>query len=79
VTISDRNQKGIGTNGSEYNANPAAGIAANGAENQVWFTEINPGNEVTGIVVYDLPQGVELARVELHDSAFSGGTTVDLK
>jgi uncharacterized protein DUF4352 len=78
-TLFDRDQKGFGTNGLEYAANSAAGIAANDTDSQVWVTEINPGNELTGAVVYDLPDGVELAEVEVHDSALSGGVTVDLK
>lgn len=78
-TLFDRDQKGFGTNGSEYGANSAAGISANDTDSQVWITQINPGNQLTGIVVYDLPEGVELAQVELHDSTTSGGVTVDLK
>jgi hypothetical protein len=78
-TLFDRDQKGFGTNGSEYGANSAAGISANDTDSQVWVTQINPGNKLTGIVVYDLPQGVELAQVELHDSTLSEGVTVDLK
>lgn len=78
-TMFDRDQKGFGTNGLEYGANSAAGIAANDTGSQVWVTDINPGNELTGVVVYDLPKGVELAQVELHDSTPSDGVTVDLK
>lgn len=78
-TLFDRDQKGLGTNGSEYGANSAAGISANDIDRQVWATQINPGNEMTGIVVYDLPDGVELAQVELHDTTTSSGVTVDLK
>lgn len=78
-TLFDRYQQGLGTNGLVYGANSAAGIAANDTGSQVWVTEINPGNELTGVVVYDLPKGVELARVELNDSTLSHGATVDLK
>jgi len=78
-TLFDRYQKGLGTNGLVYGANSAAGIAANDTDSQVWVTEINPGNQLTGVVVYDLPQGVELAQVELNDSTLSAGATVDLK
>jgi len=78
-TLSDSDQKGKGTNGSEYSSDTVASTYANDVNNQVWQTEINPGNEVTGVVVYDLPDGVDLAQLELHDSAFSDGVTVDLK
>lgn len=78
-TMSDGAQKGYGSNGSQYGTNSAAGLYANGANNQVWLTEINPGNEVTGTIVYDLPHGVELAQLELHDSLTSAGVKVDLR
>lgn len=29
-------------------------------------------------VVFDIPKKVKLSALELHDSAFSGGVTVDL-
>jgi len=78
-TLFDRYQVGLGTNGAVYRANSAAGIAANDIDSQVWVTEINPGNEMIGAIVYDLPKDVVLARVELQDSTLSGGVTVDLK
>jgi hypothetical protein len=78
-TLSDSDQKGIGTNGSEYSTDTVAGTYANDSNSQVWLTEINPGNQVTGILAYDLPKDVDLAKLELHDSLFSGGVMVDLK
>lgn len=41
--------------------------------------EINPGNTVTGVLVYDVPKGTQPTHLELHDSAFSSGVTVTLK
>ena len=32
----------------------------------------------SGVVVFHVPRGVHLASLELHDSALSGGVTVDL-
>jgi hypothetical protein len=46
--------------------------------NQTFLNNINPGNEVTGTLVFDVPAGVELAALELHDSLFSGGVKVAL-
>ncbi|HZM81043.1 MAG TPA: DUF4352 domain-containing protein [Candidatus Limnocylindrales bacterium] len=77
--MSEGAQKGYGTNGAQYGTNSAAGLYANVANNRVWRTEINPGNEVTGTIVYDLPRGVELAQLELHDSLASAGVKVDLR
>jgi hypothetical protein len=41
-------------------------------------THLNPGQRLEGTLVYDLPDPVELARVELHDGPFSGGAVVEL-
>lgn len=43
-----------------------------------FLNEINPGNSVEGVVVFDVPADVTLSRLELHDSAFSGGVGVAL-
>ncbi|MFD2025066.1 DUF4352 domain-containing protein [Promicromonospora aerolata] len=43
-----------------------------------FLNEINPGNSVEGVVVFDVPADVELSKLELHDSAFSGGAEVTL-
>lgn len=40
------------------------------------YEEINPGNKVEGIVVFDIPKDARPARLELHDSIFSGGVDV---
>jgi hypothetical protein len=41
-------------------------------------THLNPGQRLAGTLVYDVPDPVALARVELHDGPFSGGTSVTL-
>lgn len=42
------------------------------------FTPINPGNEVDGIIVFDVPKSVKPTAIELHDSTFSRGVKVAL-
>jgi len=78
-TMPDGAQKGFDTNGAQYGTNSTAGLHANQPNDQVWQTEISPGKEVTGTIVYDLPRGAELARLELHDSLASPGVKVDLR
>lgn len=78
-TMFDSNQKGFGSNNAQYSTDSEAGLYANSDNSQVWITEINPGNQVTGVLVFDMPQDVELVRLELHDSAFSGGVNVTVK
>jgi hypothetical protein len=40
------------------------------------FNQLNPGTSVTGQIVYDVPAGTKITKLELHDSAFSGGVDV---
>jgi hypothetical protein len=39
---------------------------------------LNPGQHLQGTLVYDVPDPVDLARVELHDGPFSGGASIEL-
>ena len=45
----------------------------------VSFNDINPGNTVRGELAFDMPAGHKAVKAELHDSAFSGGVTVNLR
>ncbi|MEU2613099.1 DUF4352 domain-containing protein [Micromonospora sp. NPDC007271] len=76
-TLSDSNQKAYAADGTEYSTDSGAAIYAN-KDQQTLFNEINPGNEVTGVLVFDIPKKVKLAKLELHDSPFSGGVEVSL-
>jgi hypothetical protein len=60
----------------EFSADDSASIYLD--DSNSFYTEINPGNKVKGVVVFDLPKGVSPARIELHDSMFSGGVDVQL-
>jgi hypothetical protein len=42
------------------------------------FEQLNPGASVDGQLVFDVPAGTQLTKLEFHDSAFSGGVTVNL-
>lgn len=75
--FSDSSQKAYDAAGTEYSTDSAAGIYAN-KDAATLFNEINPGNQVTGVLVFDIPKKVKLTKVELHDSPFSGGVTVAL-
>ncbi|MFC3491351.1 DUF4352 domain-containing protein [Glycomyces rhizosphaerae] len=76
-TFFDSDQKLFDTDGNEYSASSEAGLLLEG--NDVWLTEINPGNQVEGKIVFDIPTGTTPATLELHDSAFSGGVEVSLE
>ena len=42
------------------------------------FEQLNPGTSVAGQLVFDVPAGTQLTKLELHDSMFSGGADVTL-
>ncbi|MEQ4303897.1 DUF4352 domain-containing protein [Plantactinospora sp. B6F1] len=76
-SFSDSNQKAYAADGTEYSTDSEAGLYAN-KDADALFNEINPGNGITGVLVFDIPKGGKLAKLELHDSLFSGGITVQL-
>ncbi|MEV1288732.1 DUF4352 domain-containing protein [Micromonospora sp. NPDC049679] len=73
----DSAQKAFAADGTEYSTDSEAALYANKDQNTL-FNEINPGNQVTGVLVFDIPKNVKLTKLELHDSPFSGGVDVAL-
>lgn len=71
------NQKLIDDQGREFENDTMAGINVN--EDTAMTSDINPGNSVQVVVVFDVPAGTTPAALELHDSAFSGGAKVALR
>ncbi|MFY1694154.1 MULTISPECIES: DUF4352 domain-containing protein [unclassified Solwaraspora] len=76
-TFHDGSQRAFDKDGRRFEADTSAGLAVN-QDAESFLTEINPGNQVTAIVAFDVPKGVDLVSLELHDSMFSGGVTVRL-
>lgn len=70
-------QKLLDDQETQYSASSEATFAMDPDGNTL-FEEINPGNAVEGTIVFDVPQGAQITRAELHDSAFSGGVVVNL-
>ncbi len=58
-----------------YKADGTASLYANEDPN-TFLNEINPGNSVTAIVVFDIPKNGKLQTLVLHDSPFSGGVEI---
>jgi hypothetical protein len=81
--IGDESQTFDASNQKAYSG-PTAFVADGGAslfanEGSKSFLEgINPGNSITVRVVFDAPKGKKLTKIELHDSAFSGGAEAAL-
>ena len=76
TNTSSRNGGDTPAAGVKYDNDGAAEIYAN-SQTQTFLEQINPGNGVTGVLVFDIPKDATIARFELHDSAFSGGVSVD--
>ena len=74
--FSDSSQKAFDAQGRQFSADSTAAVYLDG--NDTLLNQINPGNTVTGTVVFDVPADATLTRLELHDSPFSGGVEVAL-
>ena len=70
-------QKAFDAKGAEYSHDGVAEMYANEG-NATFLETINPGNQVKGRLVFDVPKGTALTEVMLHDSPISGGVRVNL-
>jgi hypothetical protein len=68
-------QKAYDAKGTEFSNDGAAELYANEGAS-TFLNEINPGNQVKGNLLFDVPKATRLTAVELHDSPFSGGVRV---
>ncbi len=78
--MSDNQEAFIGE--VKYSSSSAAAIyyaSEQGRSGGDWIKEINPGNQLRGSLVFDVPKGKKPERLMLHDSAFSGGVAVAVK
>lgn len=71
------NQYLLNAGGQKYSADDVATMY-NTPNGTSWYNDINPGNSVTGAIVFDVPKDQTPTTAELHDSAFSGGVKVSL-
>lgn len=71
------NTKLFSADGKEYSNDDAAAIYADSAN--TWMDEINPGNTLEGVLVFDVPEGIALDHLELHENTFSSGVEVSVK
>lgn len=62
-----------------FSADSEAAIYSGGTQGRTWYDQINPGNSVSGAIIFDVPKDSKIVSAELHDSAFSGGVKVNLK
>ncbi|PJI94579.1 DUF4352 domain-containing protein [Luteimicrobium subarcticum] len=76
-TLDDTAQELTDSKGRTFDADSTADIYLDDANS--FYEDINPGNSVKGVVVYDVPKGTDLSTITLHDSVFSGGVDVSLE
>jgi len=72
------NQKLLDDQKTQYSPDDTATAYVSSA-GATWFSQINPGNSVEGVMVFDVPKNATPASAELHDSTYSGGVAVNLK
>jgi hypothetical protein len=77
-TLDASSQYGFDAQGRKLNTDGGAGILANPAGGGAFLNDINPGNSANAVVVFDIPKNGSLTKLELHDSAFSGGVDVEV-
>ena len=65
--------------GQKYSSDTTATLYAEPSSSSSWYTDVNPGNTVTGDILFDIPKTATPTTAILHDSAFSGGVKVSLQ
>ncbi|WP_433363181.1 DUF4352 domain-containing protein [Actinoplanes sp. CA-142083] len=70
-------QRAFDTAGVEYGNDEIAGVYAN-RDTETFLRKVDPGHEVSGKLVFDVPKAATLTSLELHDSLLSGGVRVTL-
>lgn len=70
-------QKAYDPAGTGYTEDAIASLYAN-QNIRTLLRKIDPGDSVTGKLVFDVPKGTTLTTLELHDSYLSGGVKVTL-
>ncbi|HEX8202461.1 MAG TPA: DUF4352 domain-containing protein [Isosphaeraceae bacterium] len=76
-TLDSTSQVAYDAAGNKYSTDIEAAFYLEDA-GQTLFEQLNPGTSVNGVLVFDVPVGTQLTELELHDSMFSGGVTVNI-
>jgi hypothetical protein len=71
-------QKVVNAAGTSFHDDQIAGLYANRAT-QTFLRKIDPGDKVTGKLVFDVPKATKLTTVELHDWFLSRGARVSVR
>ncbi len=71
------NQYLLNAQGQRYSADDMATMYAS-PNSSSWYSDVNPGNSVEGIIVFDIPKDQIPVTAQLHDDAFSSGVKINL-
>ena len=77
-TFTENAQKLLNADGMQYSSDSVASLY-NSNNSDTWLNQINPGNSVQGVIVFDIPKDQVPTSAELHDSVYSGGVKVSLQ
>jgi hypothetical protein len=75
-TFDASSQHALDAKNTVYDTDSGAAVYVN-EHNETFLNSINPGNQVKGVIPFDVPKDVTITVLELHDSPFSEG--VDIK
>ncbi|MFC6705213.1 DUF4352 domain-containing protein [Flexivirga alba] len=75
-TLDDSEQKIKDADSKTYETDSMAELSMK--NNDVWLQQINPGNAVDGILVYDMPAGVKATAIDFSGGFFEDAKTVQL-
>jgi hypothetical protein len=73
-TYADQNQKALSPQGTPYFDDTMAGVMVR-PDNPL-SEPLEPGGHLDATLVYDIPKGERIDRLQLRDSAFTGGVEV---
>lgn len=77
--FSEGDQKLLNASGQQYSPDTTATLYNSPNNSDVFLAQINPGNTVEGVLVFDIPKDQTPVSAELHDSSLSGGVKVNLQ
>ena len=70
-TFDDTSQYAFDASKKKFSADSEVDLDIN---SDAWMAEINPGNQLTGTLAYDIPTGDKIVKMELHDSCSPAGS-----
>jgi hypothetical protein len=77
AVFADSIQKAYGPGGVWFGADSSAALYAN-PDPTVFMNEINPGNSVKVLVVYDIPTSGRILRLEVHENPDTRGAIIKI-